>query len=625
MSAAIRGTRFGVWATAGILATLLVGSGHAQRTTLAADELAPMPTGRMAHWQLLLPSGKIASIGGHGPGFVALGTADIYDPQANTWSTLTMPSIHSGAALARLSDGRFLLAGSEYDGGTPASAGVDIFDPEALQFTAVAPLNRGRMFASGATLKGEETIAFRNWNIGAVQNGPTAPTSLTLADSTVVAYMNTYHWNNAQGATPGTIALRAADSTIYGPWQATGAPGQGGVPNAVWEVRPMVTIPAGTYEVIDSDTATWSQNGTSEGRGFAELHAASSPGMGKVLVVGAWYSNEAAAIGEVYDPNANTWTDTGALLTPRCLPFVVALDDGSALVLGGTGIFGGAGIDRVERYNPADNSFTEVSSSLFPDETGWSTLEETRRSWQEGQTLADGRILLFAYRGDETQLFTVNPMDGTIAKVGPVPFPAGSPAVSWFHQQPLIDRTRGFAIMLGYDTTAPRAGMVCRTISLDGSTLAEASAVAAVGAWPLFASRTLMPDGTVIQTGGHLSDNFDAVPNTYRFTVGVVNPPPKPVIEPVLHVRVTSSNNETHNYRYVWTGPAGEGPVTHGPTANLDDMLTQDPPNITFDSGDAWTVDVYPIGDADLEGTPARAAFHIGPQGEVVADGWVIN
>ena len=72
-------------------------------------------------------------------------------------------------------------------------------------------------------------------------------------------------------ARPGTIALRDASGRVYGPWQATGSPGQGGVANAMWTARPMATLPAGRYTVIDSDPSTWSQNSATHGAGITRV------------------------------------------------------------------------------------------------------------------------------------------------------------------------------------------------------------------------------------------------------------------------------------------------------------------------------------------------------------------
>lgn len=97
-------------------------------------------------------------------------------------------------------------------------------------------------------------------SVGVAYNGATKPTVFTVDESWLVTEIKTYHWNNGKGVIPGTVGLKAADGTTYGPWQATGLPGQGGVENAYWVVSPQVTIPAGTYTVLDSDPATWAKN-----------------------------------------------------------------------------------------------------------------------------------------------------------------------------------------------------------------------------------------------------------------------------------------------------------------------------------------------------------------------------
>ena len=115
---------------------------------------------------------------------------------------------------------------------------------------------------------GNEVVLFNNGNIYGVSNGPAQPTTFTLRQAHIITSIQNYHWNNGRGATAGTISLRGADGTIYGPWNVITSPGQGGAPNAYWNCAPNVTLPAGVYTVIDSNPATWSYNGQSGGRGF---------------------------------------------------------------------------------------------------------------------------------------------------------------------------------------------------------------------------------------------------------------------------------------------------------------------------------------------------------------------
>jgi hypothetical protein len=109
---------------------------------------------------------------------------------------------------------------------------------------------------------------FRVNNAARVYNGPSTPTVFTVNRTIVVTRVQTYHWNDGRGATGGTISLRESSGRIYGPWPVTTSDGSG-VRNVYWSCQLNVHLPPGTYTVVDSDPATWSQNGESAGRGFA--------------------------------------------------------------------------------------------------------------------------------------------------------------------------------------------------------------------------------------------------------------------------------------------------------------------------------------------------------------------
>jgi hypothetical protein len=114
-----------------------------------------------------------------------------------------------------------------------------------------------------------ETELLNVGNIYGVLNSPIEPPRFVITRPHQITYVYTYHWNGGRGSQPGTIALRKADGTVFGPWRVTTRSGQGGAPNVYWEASPNLVIPAGTYTVVDSDPATWSQNAQSGGKGFA--------------------------------------------------------------------------------------------------------------------------------------------------------------------------------------------------------------------------------------------------------------------------------------------------------------------------------------------------------------------
>jgi hypothetical protein len=111
---------------------------------------------------------------------------------------------------------------------------------------------------------GEEVTLFSNSNDGVIRDGATGPATLVLEAPALVTYVQTYHWHKGKGVKPGTISVTGPDGTVYGPWQAAGTDGQGGVKNAYWEAKPMVELAPGTYLVDDSDPAT---RGTNDGMG----------------------------------------------------------------------------------------------------------------------------------------------------------------------------------------------------------------------------------------------------------------------------------------------------------------------------------------------------------------------
>jgi hypothetical protein len=119
---------------------------------------------------------------------------------------------------------------------------------------------------------------FNNTNIAGVSNSPTAPTVFTLASPAQVTELVTYHWNNARGSIPGTIGLKAASGTVFGPFPAIGSAGQGGAPNVNWTTYVNLALPAGTYTIVDSEPATWSQNSQSGHSGFAIVRGTSAGG-----------------------------------------------------------------------------------------------------------------------------------------------------------------------------------------------------------------------------------------------------------------------------------------------------------------------------------------------------------
>jgi len=117
-------------------------------------------------------------------------------------------------------------------------------------------------------------VIFHNTNTDPVRNRPTKNTYFTITTSHFITKIYTYHWNGGRGSDPGLLSLRRSDGTVFGPWESRGIPGRNPednkiVENASWLVEPKISLPAGTYQVVDTKLETWSHNDQSKGEGFA--------------------------------------------------------------------------------------------------------------------------------------------------------------------------------------------------------------------------------------------------------------------------------------------------------------------------------------------------------------------
>jgi hypothetical protein len=146
----------------------------------------------------------------------------------------------------------------------PQSFDVDA-EKKAWEKLATEPENTGTETATSE-------VIFNNWNMGSVENSPSCNPSFTITEPYMITYVDTYHWNYGRGTEEaGPITIRCTDGVMEYTWLAETKPGQGGVPNAWWIIHPNWAIPAGTYEIVDSDADTWSQNSESKGCGFSRV------------------------------------------------------------------------------------------------------------------------------------------------------------------------------------------------------------------------------------------------------------------------------------------------------------------------------------------------------------------
>lgn len=135
-----------------------------QNTAEAVYEPGPaMNSNRHNHHAVVLPDGNVVLIGGRRDGFVSLNTAEIYDPEAGTFTTLTMNHTHDFPAFARMNDGRYLIAGGTANLGIPQYAFTEIFNPADLSFTQVGNMVRFRASGGAAALTDDRVVIASAW------------------------------------------------------------------------------------------------------------------------------------------------------------------------------------------------------------------------------------------------------------------------------------------------------------------------------------------------------------------------------------------------------------------------------------------------------------------------------
>ena len=130
----------------------------------------------------------------------------------------------------------------------------------AQSSSAAAPISKG------CGQPAQAGRLFNSYNNCATLNGA-KPALVVLAKPALINQVADYHFNNGVAVKPGTIGLMASNGHVFGPYRATQQAG-------TWDwitATINVTVPAGTYSVVDSSPATWSQNAFSGGRGFTRV------------------------------------------------------------------------------------------------------------------------------------------------------------------------------------------------------------------------------------------------------------------------------------------------------------------------------------------------------------------
>jgi hypothetical protein len=131
---------------------------------LAAEAGPSLKTGRIGAACATTNDGRLLVAGGHGAGFVALSSIELGAPETGGFTELSLPGKFDYGAIARLDDGRFLLAGSADNLGiAPGNATAFLFNPADDSIVSTGSMNRPRMNCAAATLANGTVLVVGGW------------------------------------------------------------------------------------------------------------------------------------------------------------------------------------------------------------------------------------------------------------------------------------------------------------------------------------------------------------------------------------------------------------------------------------------------------------------------------
>ncbi|MFB4295076.1 DUF6603 domain-containing protein [Actinomadura sp. NTSP31] len=290
----------------------------------------PMTAPRSRHTTTLLNDGRVLAAGGTTAGGTALASAEIYDPAAGTWTAVpaAMRAARAAHSATVLPDGRVLVTGGAHGAGALASA--ELFDPATRTWTAALPMIDARSGHRAVPVPGGRVLVAG----GVVPTGDGGDRALARCE---------------------------IYDPVTGAWSATGdlaAGRKGHQATVLADGRVLVTggdpvaAADGTFsphslasaELFDPAAGTWAAAAPLPGGGRSR-HRCLLLGSGAVLLIGgtggpAFASGHRSVL--VYDPDAGTWTPTGALTTGRWSLGAVQLSDLRVLAAGGVAAAGPA-------------------------------------------------------------------------------------------------------------------------------------------------------------------------------------------------------------------------------------------------------------------------------------------
>ncbi|MEN8148749.1 MAG: kelch repeat-containing protein [Planctomycetota bacterium] len=287
-----------------------------------------MNEARMEHTATLLADGKVLITGGRGTGGTYLDTAEIYDPDAKSFTLLTetMQEARHNHAATLLRDGRVLLCGGANVDGVEETA--EIFDPETETFASAGVMGEARTMAKAVLLPaGRVLVSGGEGALGGLE-------TVEIFDPVSGSFIATDIANDMSQVRLG----HSLTSTTHDPIAAVAAGGSD------------AAGPSATVDRFD-----WVQDTFTAGATMQDArsgHIAVLLGDGKILMAGGTSDAGIAPTGDIYDVDGDSMdTPNGEMLVPVAYASVACLVNGRPVIFGGQDENGDA-TAQIEVFTP---------------------------------------------------------------------------------------------------------------------------------------------------------------------------------------------------------------------------------------------------------------------------------
>ena len=344
---------------------------------------------RARHTATILPDRRVLVVGGERSqsGANSLGSAEIYDPRTNSWSSGPAMNLgRMGHTATPLPTGQVLVVGGDTVAlGQPGAAtnSVELCDPVTNSWRAGAAAALGREHHTATVLPDGRVLI-----VGGETTDPGSGQQRILASAELYD-PRTNSWGQVADLGRPRVGHTA---TILPDGHVVVSGGETLAADGQRDLTPAV-------EIFDPASENWAETGSlSTGRAG---HTANLLPDGRVLIVGgqtsetrggrvqlvaAGVATVASSSAEVFDPQAGMWQPIASLGTPRTGHSATLLPGGQLLVVGGYAPNGTTPLGTAERYDVAANAWSPLNIPV-------------PRAGHTATLLADGSVLIVGGKG----------------------------------------------------------------------------------------------------------------------------------------------------------------------------------------------------------------------------------